>query len=122
MDHRPTGKPERPGSPGPQGVCGRCPELAEASRLARGFATILRRRDGHRLGAWLAHADESEVKEIRTFANGLRKDLSAVTAGLTLPLSSGAVEGNVTRIKLLKRQHCGRAGPDLLRRRILLAH
>ncbi|APU42998.1 ISL3 family transposase [Streptomyces sp. TN58] len=103
-------------------VCERCPEIAEACRLARGFATILRRRDGHKLDVWLARADESQVKEIRTFANGLRKDLSAVTAGLTLPLSSGAVEGNVTRIKLLKRQHYGRAGFDLLRRRILLAH
>ncbi|MFI5987824.1 ISL3 family transposase [Streptomyces sp. NPDC051555] len=103
-------------------VAGRCPEIAEACRLARGFATILRRRDGHLLADWLGQADESQVKEIRTFANGLRKDLSAVTAGLTLPLSSGAVEGNVTRIKLLKRQHYGRAGFDLLRRRILLAH
>ncbi|WP_432190659.1 ISL3 family transposase [Streptomyces sp. Tue6028] len=102
-------------------VCGRCPEIAEACRLARGFATILRRLDGHRLGEWLTQADESKVKEIRTFANGLRKDLAAVTAGLTLPLNSGAVEGNVTRIKLLKRQHYGRAGFDLLKRRILLA-
>ncbi|WP_372504539.1 transposase [Streptomyces spinosisporus] len=102
-------------------VCGRCPENAEACRLVRGFATILRRLDGHRLGEWLAQADESKVKEIRTFANGLRKDLAAVTAGLTPPLSSGAVEGNVTRIKLLKRQHYGRAGFNLLKRRILLA-
>lgn len=57
-----------------------------------------------------------------TFAVGLRKDLTAVTAGLTLAWSSGAVEGNVTRIKLLKRQHYGRAGFALLRRHILLAH
>ncbi|MFI6475970.1 ISL3 family transposase [Streptomyces sp. NPDC050516] len=103
-------------------VCGRCSEIAEACRLARGFATILRRRDGHRLGDWLAQADASQVKEIRTFANGLLKDLAAVTAGLTLPLNSGAVEGSVTRIKLLKRQHYGRASFGLLRRRILLAH
>ncbi|MFE3774543.1 ISL3 family transposase [Streptomyces sp. NPDC059122] len=103
-------------------VCGRCPEIADACQLARGFATILRRRDGHRLGDWLIQADDCQIKEIRTFANGLRKDLAAVTAGLTLPLSSGAVEGNVTRIKLLKRQHYGRASFDLLRRRILLAH
>ncbi|MGW3622552.1 transposase [Streptomyces sp. NPDC000880] len=103
-------------------MCGHCPKIAEACRLARGFATLLRRRDGHRLGDWLAQADESQVKEIRTFANGLRKDLAAVTAGLTLPLSSGAVEGNVAMIKLLNRQHYGRAGFDLLRKRVLLAH
>jgi transposase len=52
---------------------------------------------------------------------GLRRDQDAVTAGLTLPWSSGAVEGHVNRIKMLKRQMFGRAKPDLLRKRILLA-
>jgi transposase len=52
---------------------------------------------------------------------GLRADQDAVTAGLSLPWSSGAVEGHVNRIKMLKRQMYGRASPDLLRRRILLA-
>ena len=48
-------------------------------------------------------------------------DLDAVTAGLSLPFSSGPVEGNVNRIKMLKRQMYGRAGFDLLRKRVLLA-
>jgi transposase len=48
-----------------------------------------------------------------------RRDLAAVTAGITLPWSSGAVEGNVNR-KMLKRQMYGRASFDLLRKRILL--
>jgi transposase len=65
--------------------------------------------------------DASDVKKLRSFANGPRKDLDAVTAGLTLPWNSGAVEGQVTRIKLLKRQGYGRAGFDLLRQRILLS-
>ncbi|MDX2586436.1 ISL3 family transposase [Streptomyces sp. WI04-05A] len=103
-------------------ICDRCPDIAATCRLARGFATILRRREGHRLGDWLAEVDDCEIKELRTFALGLRKDLTAVTAGLTLAWSSGAVEGNVTRIKFLKRQHYGRAGFALLRRRILLTH
>jgi transposase len=47
--------------------------------------------------------------------------LDAVTAGLTLPHSSGLVEGNVNRIKTIKRQMYGRAGFDLLRKRVLLA-
>lgn len=55
---------------------------------------------------------------LRSFADGLRRDQDAVTAGLTLPWSSGVVEGHVNRIK---RQMYGRANPDLLRRRILLA-
>jgi transposase len=58
---------------------------------------------------------------ITSFATGLISDLAAVTAGLTLPHSSGPVEGNVNRIKMLKRQMYGRAGFDLLRKRALLA-
>jgi transposase len=56
---------------------------------------------------------------LRSFAAGLGKDHDAVTAGLTLPYSSGPVEGAVTRIKALKRQMYGRAGFSLLRKRIL---
>jgi len=58
--------------------------------------------------------------ELRAFTASLRRDLAAVTAGLTLPQSSGAVEGNVTRVKAIKRQMYGRAGVDLLRRRVLI--
>lgn len=53
------------------------------------------------------------------FANGLERDLDAVTAGLTLPWSSGPVEGHVNRIKMIKRQRFGRAGFPLLRERVL---
>ncbi|WP_157743213.1 transposase [Micromonospora coriariae] len=48
-------------------------------------------------------------------------DLPAVAAGLTLPYSNGLIEGANTKVKLLKRQMCGRAGSALLRQRILLA-
>jgi transposase len=58
---------------------------------------------------------------IAGFATGLTKDLEAVTAGLTLPYSSGPMEGNVNRIKMIKRQMYCRAGSDLLRKRVLLA-
>ena len=61
------------------------------------------------------------VSELRSFAKGLRKDWAAVTAGLTVSYSSGAVEGHVNRIKMIKRQMYGRAKPDLLRKRVLLA-
>jgi transposase len=56
-----------------------------------------------------------------SFVTGLRADQDAVTNGLALPWSSGSVEGHVNRIKMLKRQMYGRASPDLLRRRVLLA-
>jgi transposase len=51
----------------------------------------------------------------------LRRDYDAVRNGLTLPHSSGSVEGNVNRIKMIKRQMYGRATFDLLRKRVLLA-
>lgn len=54
-----------------------------------------------------------------SFATGIRQDLAAVTDGLTLPCSSGPTEGNVNRIKAIKRQMCGRASPDLLRKRVI---
>jgi transposase len=58
---------------------------------------------------------------LQPFVNGIRQDEAAVRAGLTLPWSSGQVEGQVTRLKLLKRQMYGRAKLDLLRQRVLLA-
>ena len=56
----------------------------------------------------------------RSWVN-LSRDLDAVTAGLTLPYSSGPVEGAINRIKMIKRQMFGRAKFDLLRKRVLLA-
>lgn len=61
------------------------------------------------------------INHINRFINGVTSDLDAVTAGLSLSFSSGPVEGNVNRIKMLKRQMYGRANFDLLRKRVLLA-
>lgn len=57
---------------------------------------------------WLEEVEQHDVKDLHVFANGVRKDLAAVTAGLTVSWNSGAVEGHVNRVKMLKRQHCGR--------------
>jgi transposase len=79
-------------------------------------------RCGHDLEQWMTDATASGDPALRSFVTGLRHDQDAVTAGLTLRWSSGADEGHVNRIKMLKRQMYGRANPDLLRRRVLLAH
>jgi hypothetical protein len=102
-------------------ITARCEELAATRGLVREFAGMLCHRHGDRLEAWAAQAETSPVSELGGFAKGLRKDWAAVTAGLTVPYSSGAVEGHVNRIKMIKRQMYGRAKPDLLRKRILLA-
>ncbi|MFE7015908.1 transposase [Streptomyces sp. NPDC057651] len=73
------------------------------------------------LDVWIADVRLDGQRELRTLANGIRRDRAAIQAALTTAYASGAVEGNVTRIKLLKRQMYGRANFDLLRRRILLS-
>ncbi|MER5324172.1 transposase [Streptosporangium roseum] len=76
-------------------------------------------RDGHLLDEWIAATTAGDSPHLASFANGLRRDHAALAAGLTLPYSSGAVEGAVNKIKFLKRQMFGRANLDLLRIRVL---
>lgn len=98
-----------------------CPHLRALVSHVRRFAEILTHRHGNQLPDWLAAIDaETEQPDLTSFATGLRRDLKAVTNGLTLSHNSGPVEGHVNRIKMLKRQMFGRANLDLLRRRILL--
>jgi transposase len=102
-------------------ITARCEELKVTRDLVRSFADMLCHRHGEHLEAWTTQAEASPVSELRGFAKGLRKDWAAVTAGLTVSYSSGPVEGHVNRIKMIKRQMYGRAKPDLLRKRVLLA-
>ncbi|GAA3247471.1 ISL3 family transposase [Dactylosporangium siamense] len=104
-----------------QAILQRCPLLRAAAELVRWFADMLTHLRGQQLTAWIAAAETAALPGITKFATGLTADLDAVTAGLTLPFSSGPVEGNVNRIKMIKRQMYGRAGFDLLRKRVLLA-
>jgi transposase len=102
-------------------ITARCEELTATRDLVREFADMLCNQRGEHLEAWAAQAEASPVSELRGFSKGLRRDWAAVTAGLTTPYNSGAVEGHVNRIKMIKRQMYGRAKPDLLRKRVLLA-
>ena len=68
-----------------------------------------------------AAVEADDLPELRSLAAGLRRDLAAVINGLTLEHSSGAVEGNVTRVKRIKRDGYGRANFNLLRAQILIA-
>jgi transposase len=100
-----------------------CPHLAVLRGHIGAFADIMTSRTGHRhLDAWLASAENSGLDQLASFAAGIRKDHAAVANGLTLPYSSGKVEGTVNKIKMLKRQTYGRAGFPLLRKRVLLAY
>jgi transposase len=85
------------------------------------FAGLVRRRQPASLDPWLARAATSALPPFRRFAAGLRADLAAVQAAVTLPWSQGPIEGQINRLKMLKRQMFGRACLDLLARRFLLA-
>lgn len=93
--------------------------IAQTAELMIDFATMLREWQGERLDTWLELTETQEVAELRSFAQGLRKDYDAVKTGLTLCWSNGQVEGQVHRLKLLKRQAYGRAGFETLRKRVL---
>lgn len=93
--------------------------LADAYRLTQEFARMVRGLEGEKLDEWLEKADASEAEVMGRFAKGLRKDLPAVRAGLTETWSNGPVEGFVHKLKLIKRSMYGRAGFELLRRRVL---
>ena len=95
------------------------PVIARTAELMVDFATMLRERAGERLDEWLAQVEVQDVAELISFAQGLRKDYDAVKAGLTLEWSNGQVEGQVHRLKLLKRQAYGRASFETLRKRVL---
>ena len=96
-------------------------EVAEAIDLAQDFATLLRQRQPTQLDPWLKRATTSAVDAVRRFATGLYEDYQAVKAGVTLPWSTGPVEGHINHLKMLKRQMFGRARLDLLSRRFVLA-
>jgi transposase len=97
-------------------ITARCEELAATRALVREFADMLCHRHGEHLEAWASQAENSPVSELRGFAKGLRKDWAAVTAGLTLPYSSGAVEGHVNRIKMMSSSR-GHLSPRLSQNR-----
>ena len=85
------------------------------------FGQMLRTRSGERLDAWLAQVESSHLPELQSFAAGIEKDKDAVRAGLTWWINNGQVEGQVTKLKLIKRTMYGRAGFPLLRQRVLHA-
>jgi transposase len=95
------------------------PALETAYQLVQDFLAMMRKREGERLDAWLNRVHESGLPELESFAEGVERDKAAVQAGLTLAINNGQVEGQVTRIKLIKRMMYGKAGFALLRQRVL---
>jgi transposase len=103
-------------------ITGRCPHIQALSGHVSSFAEMMTGRTGSQdLEPWLTaiQADDGQP-DLRPLAAGIRNDQQAVTNGLSLPYSSGKVEGTVNKIKMIKRQMYGRAGFVLLRKRVIL--
>ncbi|MEO1352825.1 MAG: ISL3 family transposase [Cyanobacteria bacterium J06635_15] len=96
-------------------------EAGVAIRLADQFIRLVRQRRPEALDQWLEEAEQSCIKPLAGFAQGIREDYEAIKAGVTVAFSNGPVEGQINRLKMIKRQMYGRAGLDLLRRRVILA-
>ncbi len=97
------------------------PEVGRAQELALNFVKVVKERRSDELRQWLIEAQRSDVAEFVSFANGITDDLLAARAALAYEWSQGQVEGQIHRLKLIKRQMYGRAKLDLLRARVLYA-
>ncbi len=95
-------------------------ELATAITLTQDFVGLVRQRLPEQLDSWLEQSKNSAIKVFQSFAKGLKEDYDAVKNALTLEVSNGPVEGQNNRLKMLKRQMFGRAGLDLLAKRLIL--
>ena len=102
-------------------VTASCPHLDALAGHIRSFAGMMTHRQGLlALEDWLTRVEADDQPQLHSFASGIRRDQEAVTAGLALPYSSAAMEGNVNKIKMIKRQMYGRAAFPLLRKRVIL--
>jgi transposase len=101
-----------------QTLCALSADIATATDLANQFYRMMRERDA---SAWLPWGKAAGKSPLHHFVAQLQRDEAAVRAALTLPWSTGPVEGHVHRLKLIKRQMYGRAKLDLLRIRVLHA-
>jgi len=95
------------------------PQAATAEHLAQQFRGVFQDRDSNALKSWLTRSTASEIPELTRFVAGIERDYEAVAAAVEQHWSNGQVEGQVHRLKLLKRQMYGRGGFLLLRRRVL---
>ncbi|MEO5952531.1 MAG: ISL3 family transposase [Chloroflexia bacterium] len=96
-----------------------CPEVIPLRKVALEFRTALQDDDSKSLLQWIEKARQSEFGPIVRFAYGLKKDIAAVAAAVDTDWSNGQTEGQINRLKTIKRQMYGRAGFALLRARVL---
>jgi transposase len=103
-------------------IMNQCPDVYDLRNIALAFRSALKAENAEPLLDWIHKAKHCEFGAVVRFAYGLQKDISAVTAAVELKWSTGQVEGQINRLKMIKRQMYGRAGFPLLRARVLPYH
>jgi len=98
----------------------RCPAAAKARKLVRQFKAMTNNLQSSMLDPWIESVANSGIGALKQFASGIKYDYDAVKAALTLDWSNGQVEGQVNRLKTIKRQMYGRASFELLKKRVLV--
>ena len=96
-----------------------CPEARTVQRYAGQFCHMLKTQQADEFPVWLEKAQTCGVSELANFATHILKDQDAVHNAMEYPWSNGQLEGQVNRLKTIKRQMYGRANFDLLRARVL---
>ena len=97
------------------------PKIALAYEVVQDFRKKLTSRRGEAFDEWREAVRVADLPELQRFSDGLNRERASVVAAFSLPYSNGPVEGNITRLKFIKRQGYGRAGFELLKRRVLAA-
>jgi len=97
-------------------------EVKTAKNLTADFYALMKNGKIESLKEWLAQAADSGINEMTSFSKGIKQDLAAVEAAIETEWSNGQVEGQVNRLKTIKRQMYGRAKFDLLRAKVLYAN
>jgi transposase len=95
------------------------PAIEQGCELVQLFREVVRSGQEEKLEQWIERAEKSKIKEIENFVKVLQRDKEAVRGALRSKWSNGQVEGQINRLKYLKRQMFGRAKFDLLRARVL---
>ena len=102
-----------------QQLCRDLPEIEISQKLVKEFHQMMINRQSEGFKRWLAKARASGIGELVWFANGVEQDRAPVEKAFESEWSQGQTEGQVNRLKFLKRQMYGRANFDLLRARVI---
>lgn len=102
-----------------ESMCQKEPQLKMAQQLSLDFYRMLKMKNKSQLNQWFADVSKSGLVDLQRVAAGMEADATAIHEAISSRWSNGVVEGHVNRLKMLKRQMYGRAGFELLRRRVM---